>query len=205
MSFCACVYSSFKNVRPACLQGAPRRLVDQGWPRFANTYVQRPSVESDSASSWTVACQAPLSMGVSRQEYWSEWTFSSPGDLPDPGIKPTSLAPSALAGGFFTISTIWEAIQLAKHAMKENRYTARRKQSQSTSPAAPRAARQAVYEHRTSAQLTPSQRAGPNFRATLAHISTPTPRRTRRKQTRAWGTGQEGLEAWTLVANIREW
>ena len=144
-------------------------------------------------------------MGVSRQEYWSEWTFSSPGDLPDPGIKPTSLAPSALAGGFFTISTIWEAIQLAKHAMKENRYTARRKQSQSTSPAAPRAARQAVYEHRTSAQLTPSQRAGPNFRATLAHISTPTPRRTRRKQTRAWGTGQEGLEAWTLVANIREW
>ena len=85
------------------------------------------SMDTVAYASWTVVCQAPLSMGVSRQEYWSEWTFSSPGDLPDPGIKPTSLAPSALAGGFFTISTIWEAIQLAKHAMKENRYRARRK------------------------------------------------------------------------------
>ena len=35
-----------------------------------------------------VACQAPLSMGFSRQEYWSELPFPSPGDLPDPGIKP---------------------------------------------------------------------------------------------------------------------
>ena len=36
---------------------------------------------------WTVACQAPLSIGFSRQEYWSE-LFPSPGDLPDPGIEP---------------------------------------------------------------------------------------------------------------------
>ena len=43
--------------------------------------------------------QAPLSMGFSRQEYWSGLSFPPPGDLPDPGIKPTS---SALAGGFFT-------------------------------------------------------------------------------------------------------
>ena len=35
---------------------------------------------------WTVACQAPLSMGFSRQEYWSELPFPSPEDLPDPGI-----------------------------------------------------------------------------------------------------------------------
>ena len=48
---------------------------------------------------WTVACQAPLSMGFFRQEYWSGLTFPSPGDLPDPGIEPASLA---LAGGFFT-------------------------------------------------------------------------------------------------------
>ena len=48
---------------------------------------------------WTVACQAPLSMGFSRQEYWSELPFPSPGDLPDPGIKPVS---PALTGGFFT-------------------------------------------------------------------------------------------------------
>ena len=48
---------------------------------------------------WTVAHQAPLSMGPSRQEYWSEWPFLSPGDRPNPGIKPSS---PALAGRFFT-------------------------------------------------------------------------------------------------------
>ena len=41
---------------------------------------------------WTVAHQAPPSMGFSRQEYWSGLPFSSPGDLPDPGIKPRSPA-----------------------------------------------------------------------------------------------------------------
>ena len=43
-------------------------------------------------TSWTVACQAPLSMGFSRQEYWSGLPFPSPGDLPSPGIKPGSPA-----------------------------------------------------------------------------------------------------------------
>ena len=41
---------------------------------------------------WTVAHQAPLSMGSSRQEYWSGFPFPSPGDFPDPGIEPTSSA-----------------------------------------------------------------------------------------------------------------
>ena len=41
---------------------------------------------------WTVACQAPLSIGFPRQEYWSELPFPSPGDLPDPGVKPVSPA-----------------------------------------------------------------------------------------------------------------
>ena len=41
-------------------------------------------------SLWPVACQAPLSMGFSRQQYWNGLPFSSPGDLPDPGIKPES-------------------------------------------------------------------------------------------------------------------
>ena len=50
--------------------------------------------------SWTVACQAPLSMRFPRQEYWSGLPFSSPGDLPNPGTEPVS---SALAGGFITI------------------------------------------------------------------------------------------------------
>ena len=44
------------------------------------------------ATPWTVAYQAPLSMGFSRQEYWSGLPFPSPGDLPDPGIEPWSPA-----------------------------------------------------------------------------------------------------------------
>ena len=46
----------------------------------------------------TVALQAPLSRGFSRQEYWSGWPFPPPGDLPDPGIEPESLASSAQSG-----------------------------------------------------------------------------------------------------------
>ena len=44
------------------------------------------------ATLWSVACQAPLSMGFSRQEYWSGVPFPSPGDLPNPGIEPRSPA-----------------------------------------------------------------------------------------------------------------
>ena len=51
------------------------------------------------ATTWTVVCQAPLSMRFSSQEYCSGLPFSSPGDLPNPGIKLVSLA---MAGGFFT-------------------------------------------------------------------------------------------------------
>ena len=51
---------------------------------------------------WTVAYQVLPSMGFSRQENWSGLPFSSPGDLPDPGIEPVSLASPALAGGFLT-------------------------------------------------------------------------------------------------------
>ena len=53
---------------------------------------------------WTVACQAPLSMGFPRQEYWSGLPFPPPGDLPDPGIEPGSLMSLALAGRSFTTS-----------------------------------------------------------------------------------------------------
>ena len=54
---------------------------------------------------WTVACQAPLSMRCSQQEYWSKLPFPSLGDLPEPGIEHASLASLVslvLAGGFFT-------------------------------------------------------------------------------------------------------
>ena len=51
-----------------------------------------------------IACQAPLSMGFSRQEYWSGLSFPSPVDLPDPGLETVSLMSPALAGKFFTTS-----------------------------------------------------------------------------------------------------
>ena len=51
----------------------------------------------------------PLPMGFSRQEYWSGLQCPPPGDLSDPGIKPTSLISSASVGRFFTTSATWEA------------------------------------------------------------------------------------------------
>ena len=57
------------------------------------------------------APQAPLSMGFSRQEYWSGLPQSLPGDLPEPGIEPVSPMSPALAGRFFTTSATWEAPQ----------------------------------------------------------------------------------------------
>ena len=56
----------------------------------------------------TVAHQAPLSMGFSRQEFWSGFPCPPPGDLPNPGTEPMSLISPALAGRFFTISTTYE-------------------------------------------------------------------------------------------------
>ena len=58
---------------------------------------------------WTVANQAHLSMGFSRQEYWSGLSCPPPGDLPNPGIQPLSLKYPALAGGLFTPNATWEA------------------------------------------------------------------------------------------------
>ena len=64
--------------------------------------------------SWTVAHQAPLSMGFSMQEYWSGLPFPPPRDLPNPGIEPMSLTSPALAGRFFTTSATipWDAHSL---------------------------------------------------------------------------------------------
>ena len=60
-------------------------------------------------SPWTVAHQAPLSMGFPRQEYWSGLPFPSPGGLPDPGTEPMSLA---WAGGFFTTEPPGQSLRL---------------------------------------------------------------------------------------------
>ena len=62
----------------------------------------RAQAVSNSATPWTVAHQASLAMGLSRQEYWSGLPCPSPGDLPNSGIKPMSPGSLALAGGFLT-------------------------------------------------------------------------------------------------------
>ena len=62
------------------------------------------------ATPWTAAHQAPLSMGLSRLEYWSGLPCPPHlGGLPSPGIGPTSLVSPALVVGFFTTSTSWKA------------------------------------------------------------------------------------------------
>ena len=67
---------------------------------------------------WTVVCQAPLSMGFSRQKYLSGLPFPPPEDLPNPEIEPASLAFPSLAGGSFTTSVTWEAHQLKLDSSK---------------------------------------------------------------------------------------
>ena len=65
-------------------------------------------------TAWTVARQAPLSMGFSKQEYWSGLPFPPPGNLPDPGIEPTSLMSPALAGPSLTTGSTWSHLEAFK-------------------------------------------------------------------------------------------
>ena len=60
------------------------------------------------ATLWAVACQAPLSMGSSRQEYWNGLPCPPPRDCPNPGIELMSFMSPELAGRFFITITIWE-------------------------------------------------------------------------------------------------
>ena len=77
------------------------------------------SVVSDSfATPWTVPCQAPLSMGFPRQEYWRGLPFPSPGHLPGPGTEPVS---PELAGGFFTTEPAGKP-GLTKSVLKKRLY-----------------------------------------------------------------------------------
>ena len=71
----------------------------------------------NSATPWTVAHQASLSIGFSRQEYWSGLPCPSPDDLPTPGIESASLMSPAAAGGLFTSSTTQEACILRAEKM----------------------------------------------------------------------------------------
>ena len=67
----------------------------------------------------TVACQAPPSVGFSRQECWSGLPCPPPGDLPDPGIKPMPLMSPALAGRFFTTNITWDAEEVPDEQKSE--------------------------------------------------------------------------------------
>ena len=69
------------------------------------------------ATPWALAHQAPLSMGFSRQEYWRGEPFPPPGDLPDPGFKPTPLMSPALANRFFTTGATWVIDGLVKRQL----------------------------------------------------------------------------------------
>ena len=62
----------------------------------------------------TVGSQTFLSMGFSRQEYWSELPFPPPGDLPNPGIELASLRSPALAGGFFTTEPLGNYLKIGQ-------------------------------------------------------------------------------------------
>ena len=74
---------------------------------------------------WTVALQDSLSMGFFRQEYWSGLPCPPPGDLPDPGIEPTSLVSSALAGRISTTGATLETqtwVVTCKAALQKPHY-----------------------------------------------------------------------------------
>ena len=73
-----------------CCQSIPlEALLD--FPMQPSCKAQKSAFSSGFATPWTVANQAPTSMGFSRQEYWSGLPFSSPGDLANPGIEPGRL------------------------------------------------------------------------------------------------------------------
>ena len=69
-------------------------------------------------TQWTIAHQAPLSLGFSRQEYWSGLPCPPPGDLPNQEIKPAPLTFPALAGRFLTTSATWEPQRMEYYSAK---------------------------------------------------------------------------------------
>ena len=77
-----------------------------------------PRMSDSCVTPRTVAHQAHLSMEFSREEYWSGLPFSTPGDLPDPGIKPTSPASPALVGGFLTTAPPGKPLTLLIDVLK---------------------------------------------------------------------------------------
>ena len=85
-----------QHTRPPCPSPTPRVHSDsRPSSRFSRVQFFGDSMDC-------IACQAPLFMEFSRQEYWSELPFPSPGDIPHPGIEPSSLEAPSLTGGILT-------------------------------------------------------------------------------------------------------
>ena len=108
------LFTSFFHVA-ICLGGAIVYLSHFWTPQVWCLCVHAKSLQSGPTLCDPMDCthQAPLSMGFSRQEYWSGLPFPSPGNLPNSGIKPVS-------GRFFTTSATWEApgTSISKHLLK---------------------------------------------------------------------------------------
>ena len=79
------------------------------------------TVTSFTGYAWTVAYQAPLSMQLSRQEYWSGLPFLPPGDLPNSGTEPASLVSPALAGDSLPLSHYSDKKKKLKKNIKQTR------------------------------------------------------------------------------------
>ena len=104
------VSTSKRPAFPPHLPGSWAPTAPRSWPWSCSEgacRLSRFSCVQLSVTPWPVACWAPLSMGFSRQESCRGLPCPPPGDLPDPGIKPTSLPSPSLAGGFFTTTTTW--------------------------------------------------------------------------------------------------
>ena len=80
-------------------------------------------------TSCTVACQAPLSIGFSRQEYWDQFPFPPPGDLPNPGVEPKSLESLVLAGRFFTTVQPGKPVKQIYPNLKKKKAKKKKKQN----------------------------------------------------------------------------
>ena len=97
--------------KPGRLQSMESPRVEHDWATSLSLYCAKSlQLCPTLCDPMTVAYQVSLSMGFSRQEYWSGLPCSPPGDLFNPGIKPMSLMSLAFAGGFFTTSATWEAL-----------------------------------------------------------------------------------------------
>ena len=105
MDECSSVGTSLHSIRRISTALSQRRL----WESFYDMLCVHACMLSHFshvrlfATPWTVAHQAPLTIGFSRQEYWSGFPCPPPEYLPDPGIKPMCLTSPVFAGGFFTV------------------------------------------------------------------------------------------------------